>query len=157
MNFLHRLPSLLLAIFLLHACVPDIAYRDLSEFQLNPSALDNLETIELLYASATPNKEEHLTYFIHAVGVSKTTGDTINVLSTFNRGAGGGSSKNEFKYLSLESEEGKAYFTKMYGDQNTESSYNFKSILAIDRVTYDKRFDYIAKNHYPTVIGFLEK
>ena len=65
--------------------------------------------------------------------------------------------KNEFKYLSLESEEGKAYFTKMYGDQNTESSYNFNSILAIDRVTYDKRFDYIAKNHYPTVIGFLEK
>ena len=93
MNFLHRLPFLLLAIFLLHACVPDIAYRDLSEFQINPSALDNLETIELLYASATPNKEEHLTYFIHAVGVSKTTGDTINVLSTFNRGAGGGSSK----------------------------------------------------------------
>ena len=153
MKFLHRLLSILFAILVLHACVPDIAYRDLSEFQINPSALDNLEAIELLYASATPTEEEHLTYFIHAVGISKTTGDTINVLSTFNRGAGGGSSKNEFKYLSLESEEGKAYFTKMYGD----TPYDFSSILKINRVTYDKRFDYIAKNNYPTVIGYLEK
>lgn len=157
MNFLHRLPSLLLAIFVLHACVPDIAYRDISEFQIIPSALNNLETIELLYASATPTEEEHLTYFIHAVGISTTTGDTINVLTTFNRGAGGGSSKNEFKYLSLEYEEGKAYFMKMYGDQNTDITYDFSSILTINRVTYDKRFDYIAKNNYPTVIGFLEK
>lgn len=139
------------------ACIPEVAYRDISEFQFNPSALDNTEEIELLYASATPTNEEHLTYFVHAVGISTTSGDTVNVLTTFNRGAGGGSSKNVFKYFTLDSEEGKNYFEKMYNDPEAERQYDFSAIADITRVTYDKRFDYVAKNTYPTVIGFLEK
>lgn len=156
MKLIKLLPVLLLSL-IVFACIPDVEYRTLAEFDFDENAVSNLEKLELLYVSATPTDQEHLTYFVHAVALMNDSKDTVNVLTPFSRGAGGGSSKNEFKFLTLESEEGKEYFKKLYQDPEAPVQYEFERILKIDRVSYDKRFDYIAKNNFPTVIGFLEK
>ncbi len=152
--------SLIILAFLglfLFSCVPDMEYSALNEFQIDQNALANLTEIELLYASASPDDQEHLTYFVHAVALNKSSGDTLNVLTPFNRGAGGGSAKNIFKFYTLDSEEGKAYFEKLYNDPEADKQYEFSAIEKIDRVTFDKRFNYITQNDFPSVIGFIDK
>lgn len=156
MKIINLLPSFLLGL-VLFACVPEVAYRGLDEFQIDETAINNKDELELLYASASPTNEEHLTYFVHAVALVKSTGDTVNVLTPFNRGAGGGAAKNIFKFYTLNSEEGQAYFKKLYQDPEAPKQYSFEAIEKINRVTYDKRFDYIAKNSFPSIIGFLDK
>lgn len=142
--------------FLLFACAPDVAYQDLSNFNIVEDAIPNNTELLMMYSSATPDKEEDLSYFIHLVGVVKGGTDTVNVLTIFNRGDGGGTAKNVFKYYNLDSEEGIKYFESLY-NVGTENKRSINEIAQIKRVTYDKRFDYIAKNKYPTVIGFIEK
>jgi hypothetical protein len=142
--------------FILFSCAPDIAYQDLSNFNIQANAIPNNTKLLMMYSSASPKEEKDLSYFIHLVGVVKNGTDTVNVLTTFNRGDGGGSAKNVFKYYTLDSKEGLEYFENLYKD-GSKSESKLSEISDITRVTYDKRFDYIAKNSYPTVIGFIEK
>lgn len=142
--------------FFLFSCAPEVSYQDLSNFTIVEDAIPNNSTLLMMYSSATPEDEADLSYFIHLVGVVQNGTDTVNILTTFNRGDGGGAAKNVFKYYSLNSEEGIAYFESLYND-GTEHPRTLDEINLIQRVTYDKRFDYIAKNNYPTVIGFIEK
>jgi hypothetical protein len=41
--------------------------------------------------------------------------------------------------------------------QVANKQYEFNAIEKIDRVTFDKRFYYIAQNDFPSVIGFIDK
>ena len=146
----------LFAALLIFACVPEVEYRDIKEFAISNDAVKTNQKIELMYASATPDKEEVLSYFVHAVGIIEGTNDTVNVLTPYNRGAGSGDSKNIFKFYTLDSEEGKAYFEETFNKDQVEQK-EMSTIQSISRVTYDKRFNYIAINNFPTVIGFIDK
>lgn len=150
------LTQTLFAALFLFSCAPEVAYQDISEFNIVADAIPNNTSLVMLYSSATPTDEAHLSYFIHLVGIVKDGTDTVNVLTTFNRGDGGGESKNEFKYYTLDSEEGKEYFEALY-NEGMEEKHSIEEIASITRVTYDKRFNYVAKNNFPTVIGFIEK
>lgn len=145
-----------IAAFLSNSCAPNIEYRDISEFTINNEVIETKQKVSLMYASATPPDEEILSYFVHAVGVVEVTGDTINILTPFNRGAGAGDSKNEFKFYPIYSEEGISYFEETI-NKDREVKKNIEEINTITRVSYDKRFDYVAKNNFPTVIGFIDK
>ena len=146
----------IISAFLVFSCAPEVAYQDISNFDIVADAIPNNTELLMMYSSATPAGEEDLSYFIHLVGVVKDGTDTVNVLTTFNRGDGGSAAKNVFKYYSLDSEEGKKYFENLY-NKDAEILRSLEEIEKITRVTYDKRFDFISKNNFPTVIGFIEK
>jgi len=147
---------ILFLIFSLNACQHESEYISIDNFKIDNSILDNKDQVNLIYSSETPSNTAPLTYFIHLVAVQDKTGDTINILTTFNRGGGNGEHKNEFTFYSFDSEEGKNYFEKMY-NSNEESTHKMSELDEINRVVYDKRFDFIAKNNYPTIKGFIEK
>ncbi|MCB0538591.1 MAG: hypothetical protein KDE33_13805 [Bacteroidetes bacterium] len=146
---------LIISIVALWACAPNVEYQKTDNFTIDNNALKNGDKITLLYSSATPQNEEKLTYFIHLMAEKQETGDTVNILTVFNRGAGKGSSKNEFIFYTLNSDEGKAYFDKLKASY--EIKKNIEDIDDIDRVTYDKRFDFLTKNNHPTIVGFIDK
>lgn len=145
----------LFAFTALLSCEPAVEYISIKEFEIIEGHIEDNTPIELLYSSATPDDEEPLSYFIHIVAVSQTNEDTFNILTTFNRGGGGGEAKNEFIYYTVHSENGEVFFKELYNKH--EDNYDINEIASIDRVTYDKRFKQISKNNYPTVIGFINK
>ncbi|MCD8529272.1 MAG: hypothetical protein LRY27_04810 [Chitinophagales bacterium] len=147
--------SVLFYLCFLFSCNHKPEFVPLSQFQIDNSKIQNLDKVSLIYSSETPLQEEKLSYFIQMVGINMRTNDTLNILTTFNRGGGKGDFKNEFKFYTLDSEEAKDYFNKLYNDKG--ENYSFETVSKIDRVVHDKRFSFIANNHYPTVIGFLEK
>lgn len=141
---------------LIYSCTPEIQYRDISDFQVDNDLIENLSEVELLYSSATPKGEEDLSYLLHIVAVNKSTNDTVNILTTFNRGGGNGDAKNLFKFYSLDSEEGLAFFNELY-NKDSEVSRTIDELKAIKRVTYDPRFAFISTNNYPSCYGFIDK
>ncbi|MCB0509857.1 MAG: hypothetical protein KDC82_03765 [Bacteroidetes bacterium] len=149
---------ILLASFgiLLASCTPEIQYTDLSEFKMEEELVENLSEVELLYSSATPDGEEDLSYLIQLIAINKSTLDTVNILTTFNRGGGNGDAKNLFKFYSLDSEEAQAYFDELY-NKNSETVRTLEEIKAIQRVSFDPRFAYLSKNNYATCYGFIDK
>lgn len=147
--------SLFFIIIALFACAPTVEYQSIDNFSIEEGIIENGEKITLFYSSATPKNEEKLTYFIHLIAQRDVTGDTLNILTVFNNGAGKGSSKNEFVFYTLSSEEGQIYFNKL--KKSYELQKDIEEIKSIDRVSYDKRFNFMTNNNYPTVIGFIDK
>lgn len=140
----------------INSCTPEIQYRDISDFQINDNLIENLSELELLYSSATPDGEEDLSYLLHIIAIDKNTLDTVNILTTFNRGGGNGEAKNLFKFYSLDSEEGLDFFNELY-NKEAKTSRSLDELKAIKRVTYDPRFAYISTNNYPSCYGFIDK
>lgn len=140
----------------INSCTPEIQYRDISDFQINDNLIENLSELELLYSSATPDGEEDLSYLLHIIAIDKNTLDTVNILTTFNRGGGNGEAKNLFKFYSLDSEEGLDFFNELY-NKEAKTSRSLDDLKAIKRVTYDPRFAYISTNNYPSCYGFIDK
>lgn len=140
----------------LNSCTPEVQFKDISEYSISDDVIDNNQLIELIYSSATPGGEEPLSYLIQVIALNRTTGDTINILTTFNRGGGNGEAKNEFTFFKIDSEEGEKFFYEIY-NKNSETQHTIDEIKNITRVSYDPRFDYLTENHYPTVYGFFNK
>lgn len=151
---------LFIPMILLFACEPELEFIEVKEFKNITKKLENNEEVELLYATGSPDKNLDLNYFIHLVAIQKSSGDTVNILTTFNRGGGKGEAKNIFKFYTLNSEEGEAFFRKAHPTFLNNQSENFSvenTLLKIDKVVRDIRFDQIAKNDFETVIGFIDK
>ena len=124
----------------LSACQHESQYIALSTFKIDNSKIQNLDKVNLMYSSETPINEPALSYFIHLVGVVERTGDTLNILTTFNRGGGNGPQKNQFTLYKFDSAEGEVYFNELYNTDETLVR-TLDEINKIDRVVYDKRFD----------------
>jgi hypothetical protein len=148
-------PLLFLVALALFSCEPDLEFRNLEDFNVDDSLLQNGDEVELIYATGTPgNNNKDLDFFIHAIAVKKETGDTINILTSFFRGDGKGSSKNLFKFYFADSEEGLKIFDKVHA---AEGKFSPEDVLKINKVVRDKRFDFVTKNNHPAIIGFIDK
>jgi hypothetical protein len=149
-NTLLLLPVITALIFT--ACEPAYKYKNVSEFNIVENLLENLEEVELIYATGSPKNHIYTDAFIHVMAIRKNSGDTVNILTTFNRGDGSGSSKNVFKFYTPESEEGQKFFQKTHSTDTDAIE-----IYSIERAFRDPRFDFLANNQHPTTIGFINK
>lgn len=138
---------------ILFACEPGYKYRDISEFSVNQSLIENLDEVQLIYSTGTP-KGNGFDAFIHVMAIHSMSGDTINILTTNNSGTGKGDTKNIFKFYLPVSEEGKKYFAKTH---NLDTELSASTLSEIDKVLYDSRFNFMTQNSFPTVIGFIDK
>lgn len=150
--------NLVTALFalLILSCNGKYEYWDISEFNLQETALKNREEIKLLYTSNAPDKNKDREYYIHLVAVSLETGDTINILTTVNNGIGEKDKNKAFIFPDENSLEGKIILS----DTDNIEEFDFEKeskteAKKINKVARDPNFDAIAENKYPTVIGII--
>ena len=149
MNTYFRLMFLFFAI----GCSSKYEYWDISKFNIIPSALEDNEEVDILYLSGGPNSNKTLEYYIHLIVVSQKTGDTVNVLTTKNT-FGISVDGKVFRYLNQANPITKLMQTDVEKVKNVDEINRIK-LKDIRKVVRNPKFDYIAINSYPTVIGII--
>lgn len=71
---------------LLLSCNRGYKFWDISKFNIVDSALHDNEEIKLFYTSQGPGNNKDLEYYVHIIGISQKTGDTVNILTPVNNG-----------------------------------------------------------------------
>lgn len=143
--------------FLVISCGNHYEYWEISKFKIDTNALKDEEEIKLLYTSRGPDFNNELKYYIHLIAVSQKTGDTVNILTTAFNGI---SIKDKDKVFNFFNQDN--FISKLSQmDENTSNAIkhvddiNNAELKKIDKVARDSRFDYMADNSYPTVIGTI--
>ena len=142
----------------LTSCKKEYEFWNISKFNIDETALSEGEEIKLLYSSRGPDENLEKEYYIHLVVVSQKSRDTINILTTTNNFLDENAGSEIFNYYKENS-----LFSKI-----TQSVLNSEKIKHIDdlkgvkntgitKVARDIKFDYIAENNFPTVIGVIGK
>lgn len=125
--------------------------RDISEFNMDTSALRENERIEILCASDQLFPTDKVDYYVHAVAVSLETGDTVNIFTT------GVMSINEnnriTEFHSAESDVAKI-FQNM---DKIEEGVNVKDLKSnkFTKVYSDPEFISLKTTHFPSIVGLL--
>ncbi len=143
--------------FLLTSCGAKYEYWDISKFKIDNNALKDNEEVKLIYTSRGPDFNKDLKYYIHLIVVSQKTGDTVNILTTADNGI---TMKDKDKIYNFFNEENVASKLIQLDLDNLENIKNIDDInklenKKIDKVARDPKFDYIADNNYPTIIGSI--
>lgn len=148
----------LLGIFLLAGCNNSgYQFWNISKFRIVDSALKDGEEIKLLYTSQGPGDNKDLYYYIHIVVVSQKTGDTINILTPVDNGFSISDKDKVFNYMDRNS----IVTQTMIVDYDTAADPNKLREAAqarlkkISKVARDPKYDEMADNNYPTVIGTI--
>jgi len=144
-------------IFVFTSCDHGYEFWDISKFNIVDTALKDNEEIKLLYSSRGPGNNKDLEYYIQIVAVSQKTGDTVNILTTDENGFAADDGDRVFNYFNQDN-----LITKI-----TQSDLDkLKDLKNVDdigktapkkilKVARDPKFDDIADNTYPTVIGSI--
>ena len=131
-------------ISLMISCTSGYDYWQLSEFNMDPTALQDEDPITILYFSNGPAQKDNDGVFLHVIAVKQHTTDTINILTPSNPGISPEDGGKVYNFLAIDSDIGKISVAQLTHalDQYT-------------KVIRDPEFDAIAHNQYPTVIGFI--
>ena len=148
---------LTLYLLLVSSCNHGYKFWDISKFNIVDTALTDGEEIKLLYSSRAPDYNEDQEYYTHVVAVSQKTGDTVNILSTINNGFSMDDKDKVFNYLDQNNIASK--LSQMDADKLKDvkkiDEINKSERKRIIKVARDPKFDNIADNNYPTVIGTI--
>lgn len=154
-KFIHL--SLILTAIMLFSCENGYKYWDISKFRIDNVALEDNEEIKLFYSSRGPDSNEDLEYYIHLIVISQKTGDTVNVLTTADNGFTKEDKDKVFNYFNQDSFATKVSQIGVDNLENIKDIEDINNIPAKDikKVARDPKFDYLADNNYPTVIGSI--
>lgn len=132
-------------------------YWDISDFHMDPHALADREEIKLLYTSRGPGNNEDLSYFIHVIAVSQKTGDTVNIFTTVENGFQPTDGDVVYNFLSGDNAVVRIAHA---GPCTVEHASDMEKLPGVDtrsitKVVRDPDFDYLARNNYPSIIGWI--
>jgi hypothetical protein len=132
-------------------------FGDISKFRMNKDALQDNEEIKLIYTSQSPDSNNELKYYIHLIAVSQKTGDTVNILTTADNGLSMNDKDKIFNYFNQDNVAFKLSQIDLENLKDIDHVDDISKIEAnkIDKVARDPKFDNIADNNYPTVIGII--
>lgn len=143
--------------FLIIACGKRYEFWDISKFRMDNTALEDNEPIKIIYTSRGPDFNNDLKYYIHLIAISQKTGDTVNILTTADNGFTMEEKDKVFNFFNQEN-----LVTKLsqldlekLKDINHISDINSTELKEINKVARDPKFDYLADNKYPTIIGAI--
>jgi hypothetical protein len=146
-------PLLLLAVLVV-SCHHGYEFRDISEFNLKPGALQDMEPVKLLYSSQAPGNNDNLGYYVQLIAISQKTGDTVNILTTWKtdlyRNDG-----DTIYYFGPDIVMTRAIQMSDKEIQNNPGAIESHKLKDIRKVASDPKFDHIARNYFPTVIGSI--
>ncbi len=139
------------------SCGQTYEYWDISKFKMDTDALADDEEVIILYSSRAPNNNMDKEYYIQMVVVSQKTGDTVNVLTTFNHDL---TMEDKGKVFNFFNEDNIATKVLQMDIKDLEGVKNIDDIKSepskkITKVARDPKFDFIADNNYPTIIGVI--
>lgn len=152
----NRLPFyfLTLGLILLSSCGNNYSYWDISQFNIDNSALEDGEEIKLLYTSRGPDNNKDLEYYIHVIVMSQKSGDTVNLLTMVDNGFRADDKYKTYNYLDQNNPVTKAMQIRPESLEDVDAIRNVKP-KEIHKVARDPKFDFIADNSFPTVIGSI--
>ena len=144
-------------IFVFTSCDHAYEFWDISEFNIVDTALKDNEEIKLLYSSRGPGNNKDLDYYIQIVAVSQKTGDTVNILTAVENGFAVDDGDKVFNYFDQNNLATKIIQSDMDKLKNLENVDEVSKSVPkkISKVARDPKFDDIADNDYPTVIGSI--
>lgn len=142
---------------ILTSCGDQNEYWDISKFNIDETALKDNEEIKLIYTSQTPDGNEDLKYYLHYVAVSQLTNDTVNILSTANFELKKGDGDKVFNFFDKDNLASKIAHISLKNlrslDNSNISDVKNNKTKSIKYVIRNPKFDFIADNNFPTVIG----
>lgn len=146
----------LLTLFII-SCGSNYKFWEVSKFKIDNTALEDDEEIKLLYTSQGPDYNKELKYYIQLIVVSQKTGNTVNILTTADNGITMEDKDKIFNFFNQDN-----IISKLI-QMDSDNIKDFKNVddinkaemKKIDKVARDPKFDYIADNNYPTIIGAI--
>ncbi len=146
-----------LLLILLTSCGND--YWEVSKFNMNNNALEDNEQIKLIFSSRGPNYNKEMNYYVHLIAISQKTGDTVNILTTAYNNLNEDDSDLVFNFINMENNLAKLIQKNIEEDLGIKSNYDadITAPSKITKVSRDPKFDHIADNNFPTIIGFIVK
>jgi hypothetical protein len=141
--------------FLMTSCGNRYEFWKISKFNIDNNALEDNEAIKLLYTSRGPDNNKELKYYIHLIAVSQKTGDTVNILTTADNGLT--IEDKIFNFFNQDNVASKLIQMDLDNlkDIKQIDDINKVEMKKIDKVARDPKFDDIADNNYPTIIGSI--
>jgi hypothetical protein len=150
--------SFVLIFLIISSCESKYKFWDISKFKIDKNALEDYEEIKLLYSSRGPDDNEYLNYYIHLVVVSQKTGDTVNILTTIQNEITTEDKDKVFNFFNEDNIVTKRFHMDIENHQEfniEDEDFEKMELKKIDKVARDPKFDYIADNNYPTIIGTI--
>lgn len=146
----------LFTLFLI-SCGSKYEYWEVSKFKIDNTALEDNEEIKLLYTSRGPDFNKELKYYIHLIAISQKTGDTVNILTTADNGITMDDKDKIFNFFNQDNLASKLIQMDLDNlkDIKHVDDINKAEMKKIDKVARDPKFDNIADNNYPTIIGSI--
>jgi len=143
--------------FLMTSCGNKYEFWEVSKFKIDNSVLEDNEEIKLLYTSRGPDNNKELKYYIHLIAVSQKTGDTVNILTTVDNGITMDDKDKIFNFFNQDNVASKLIQMDLDNlkDVKDISDINKADLKKIDKVARDPKFDNIADNNYPAIIGTI--
>lgn len=139
------------------SCGSGYEFWDISKFHMNKEALQDNEEIKLIYTSQGPDSNTDLQYYIHLIVVSQKTGDTVNILTTADNGLTINDKDKIFNYFNQDND---LFKISQIAPENLTKIKHVDDLSKIEvkkinKVARDPKFDDIADNNFPTVIGVI--
>lgn len=152
-----KLYTLTAVLLLLMSCGNEESYWPTSKFRIVKDALVNDEEVKIIYASAAHGINHESNFYIQMIAVSERTSDTVNILTNIYNGFSDGDVDQVFVF------QDKDQYVYKIGEMDLEDLQNLKNTDKIqnanpkarNKVYRDPRFDYIADNNFPTVVGII--
>lgn len=143
--------------FLLTSCGNRYEFWDISKFNIDNDALEDNEEIKFLYTSRGPDNNKELKYYIHLIAVSQRTGDTVNILTTADNGITMDDKDKIFNFFNQDNVASKLIQMDLDNLKDIKhiDDINKTEMKKIYKVARDPKFDDIADNNYPTIIGSI--
>ncbi len=143
--------------FLLTSCGSKYEYWDISKFKMDTNALKDNEEVKLIYTSRGPDFNKELQYYIHLIVVSQKTSDTVNILTTADNGITMEDKDKTYNFFNEKNVASKLIQLDLDKLENIKNIDDINKIQHknIDKVARDPKFDHIADNNYPTIIGTI--
>tara|TARA_Y100001934_G_C12161849_1_gene682346 strand:- start:283 stop:774 length:492 start_codon:yes stop_codon:yes gene_type:complete len=151
-----------LLIIALSSCNNTYSYWPVEHFHIDDSALADKELVEIIYYSDGPLAKDLQDGFYHHAVVISSSKDTINVLTYPNLDLNNISKTNTqmvfYGHPRVKNFRNhlKSLPQELKGLSSELDTANLEWV-ELDKVARNTKFDYIADNHYPTVIGGLQK
>ena len=141
-------------------------FWDINKFHIVDSALKDEEQIKILYSSSQPENYKKFLYYIHLIVVSQKTGDTVNILTTTDNALTSKDGNKVYAYFDQNNVITKLQqinINKLTESDSSELNNEIKNqnnnkekvTEKISKVARDPKYDSLADNKYPTVIGSI--
>lgn len=132
-------------------------FWDLSKFNLVDNALEDKEAVKLIYACQEPVVFNEFKFYYHLIVISEKTGDTVNILSPVSNGLKPQDQNKIFNFFNQGNITTQLALEQTEKIKNEENGDNLNKSAAgsINKVIRDPRYDDMANNNFPSIIGII--